>query len=108
MEWMTKSGIQNEAGEHAGGFNGWYDIDRKTYPFVYSEITGYGITTLLFMNSLKVARRPEDARWIMNRAMLKVARRPEDAIQIGARTRAYNTEPDDMYSFESNMLLIFD
>jgi len=104
MEWIVKSGIQNEAGEHAGGFNGWYDMDKRTYPFVYSEITGYGITTLLFLNSLRndrifIQRAEAAAGWIIGKAMHECG---------GARARAYNTEPDHMYSFESNMLLIFD
>ena len=104
VEWLLKSGIQNQDGEHAGGFNGWYDLDKKTYPFVYSEITGYGITTLLFLNSLKhdnslIKRAEMAANWIAEKALHECG---------GARARAYNTEPDHMYSFESNMLLIFD
>ena len=104
IQWLLESGIQNASGEHSGGFNGWYDLDKKTYPFVYSEITGYGITTLLFLNSLKqnplfVKRAEAAAGWITSKALHTCG---------GARARAYNTEPDHMYSFESNMLLIFD
>lgn len=104
INWLLSSGIQNTDGDHKGGFNGWYDIDSKTYPFVYSEITGYGITTLLFANSIKhdpvlIQRAEMAADWIINKSLHDCG---------GARARAYNTEPDHMYSFESNMLLIFD
>lgn len=114
VSWLINSGIQNISGEHAGGFNGWYDIDKKSHPFVYSEITGYGITTLLFLNSLKpdnsfIQRAELAANWIINKAMHPMTRSSLNVVQpCGARARAYNTEPDHMYSFESNMLLIFD
>lgn len=103
-EWLLSSGIQNISGPHAGGFNGWYDIDKKSYPFVYSEITGYGITTLLFLNSLKndglfIKCAEMAAEWVMKCAMHS---------RGGVRARAYNTNPDNAYSFDSNMLYIFD
>lgn len=104
VEWMLNSGIQNTSGEHIGGFNGWHDLDKKTYPFVYSEITGYGMNTLLFFNSLAhtpafVHRAELAAKWIIDSAMHNCG---------GVRTRAYNTDPDNLYSFENNTLYIFD
>lgn len=104
VEWMLNSGIQNTSGEHSGGFNGWYDIDKKIYPFVYSEITGYGITTLLFFNSLAhnpifLNRAELAAKWIIKSAMHECG---------GVKTRAYNTDPDNLYSFENNVLFVFD
>jgi len=50
IHWMLNSGIQNHSHENqqiSGGFNCWYDIERKEYPFIYAEITGYAIETLL-------------------------------------------------------------
>lgn len=104
VEWMLHSGIQNTPGKHAGGFNGWYDIDKKIYPFVYSEITGYGMTTLLFLNSflhkpIFLHRAELAAKWIIDSAMHDCG---------GVRTRAYSTDPDKLYSFENNVLYIFD
>src|SRR3989338_6259122 len=102
--WILDSGIQNTNGSHAGGFNGWYDIDKKNYPFVYSEITGYGITTLIFLNSLApnpvfLNRAEIAAKWIIDSAMHGCG---------GVKTRAYNTSHDKLYSFENNVLFVFD
>ena len=104
IDWMLNSGIQNISGKHTGGFNGWYDLDKKLYPFVYSEITGYGINALLFFNSLAhsltfVQRAKLAARWIIDSAMHDCG---------GVRTRAYNIDPDKMYSFDDNVLYVFD
>jgi len=53
---MLHSGIQNYSYENStinGGFGCWYDMERKEYPFVYGEITGYAIKTLLYLYNLK-------------------------------------------------------
>ncbi|MBI5061129.1 MAG: hypothetical protein HZB67_02345 [Candidatus Aenigmarchaeota archaeon] len=48
--WLLSSGIQNiTSNEKNGSFNSWYDIDSGSYPYMYSEITGYGITALLYL-----------------------------------------------------------
>ncbi len=104
VDWLLNSGIQNTSGDHAGGFNGWFDLDAGSYPFVYSEITGYGITTLLFAHSIRkenifIGRAELAARWVIGRAMHECG---------GARTRAYNSNPDAAYSFENNIIYIFD
>ena len=56
VHWMLYSGIQNYSCKNSainGGFSCWYDIERKEYPFVYAEITGYAIETLLYLHYLK-------------------------------------------------------
>lgn len=48
VNWLLTSGIQNATiGDRAyGSFNAWYEQDTQSYPFVYSEITGY-LTALM-------------------------------------------------------------
>ena len=104
IDWLLNSGIQNVSGKHSGGFNGWYDVDNKIYPFVYSEITGYGITSLLFLNLVRkgeifVQHAEKAAEWIIKQAMHSCG---------GVRARAYTITSDKMYSFENNILYIFD
>jgi len=65
--WVTNSGIQNTSEPHKGSFNSWFDISRREYCFVYSEITGYGITTLLFLDEVEKAKQAAD--WIISNAM---------------------------------------
>jgi len=49
--WLTESGIQNqcEGRKRHGSFNAWYEKDSETYPFVYSEITGYLVTLMCYL-----------------------------------------------------------
>lgn len=45
VDWLLNSGIQSASGYFAG----WYDMGKGKYPFIYDELTGYGIETLLFL-----------------------------------------------------------
>ena len=47
-EWLVNSGIQAEN----GGYYAWFNSTEARYSFLYSEITGYAITSLLFLNKL--------------------------------------------------------
>lgn len=53
-EWLLHSGIQNTSDDPRvhGGVNAWYDLKTKSYPFLYSEITGYAINALLFFHEI--------------------------------------------------------
>lgn len=75
-EWLLNSGIQNMNRLHKGGFNAWYDTITKQYPFVYSEITGYGISTLLYLNEVQsnpelVERACLAANWLKKTAYIE-------------------------------------
>jgi uncharacterized protein YyaL (SSP411 family) len=56
--WFLNSGIQNldKNSKAYGSFNAWYDERSKKYSFAFSEITGYGISTLLYLNNLRSDR----------------------------------------------------
>jgi|SRR3989344_3049852 len=102
--WLINSGIQNLEGEHKGAFNSWFDINTKKYPYAYSEITGYGITTLLFMYQLNkenvfLERAKMAADWIMNKATHKSG---------GILTRYFYEETEFMGSFENEEIFLFD
>lgn len=49
--WLSQSGIRNSAQNTPifGSFNRQYDCTHKTYDLVYNEITGYGISTLVYL-----------------------------------------------------------
>ncbi|MBI2547520.1 MAG: hypothetical protein HYW23_03680 [Candidatus Aenigmarchaeota archaeon] len=106
--WMLNSGIQNisENKLFRGGFNSWFDTEKKYYPFIYSEITGYGITTLLFLNSMYkksvlVSRAKLAADWIIANALNESG---------GVKTRLYydSGNEDKQYSFNNGMIYAFD
>lgn len=106
--WLLHSGIQNIGGETPvrGGFNSWYDFDKNEYSYTYSEITGYAITTLLYLYWLKreellLDRAKLAADWLVEKAM-------HDG--KGVRTRYYynKKDTDHRYSFEGNVIRSFD
>ncbi len=51
--WLLTSGIQNldKSSRAYGSFNAWYDEHSKSHSFAFSEVTGYGISTLLYLNN---------------------------------------------------------
>lgn len=59
IKWLTKSGVRNNDKTKLsfGGINNGYDCSIKEHPFVYSEITGYAIST--FLNIYKWTERGE-------------------------------------------------
>ena len=81
VEWLLNSGINIKNGGDKGALYGWKYLNPPSYPFVYSEITGYAISCFLWihshfgrsdaLNAAKVA-----AEWItknMNSEFLLVA-----------------------------------
>ena len=104
-KWMMDSGIQNLTGNNYGGFNSWFDFETKQYPYIYSEITGYGITSLLFLDKFFegdfVDRARAAADWIIDNELHGCG---------GVKTRDYQHEMDEseVYSFESGNIFAFD
>ena len=46
LKWLLYSGIRIEKGPDAGAIYGWKDLNPPSYPFIYSEATGYATTLL--------------------------------------------------------------
>jgi hypothetical protein len=74
--WLLHSGIQHPPGDPklSGGVHAWYEPHTETYAFLYPEVTGYAITTLLFLNSVNrnqlfLERAKAAASWLLERAM---------------------------------------
>ncbi len=106
--WLLNSGIQNVGGETPvnGGFNAWYNLEENNYFYTYSEITGYAITSLLYLYSLKkeellLGRAKSAANWLVDRALDSSG---------GIKTRYYydRKSADKNYSFQGNIIKSFD
>ncbi|MBF0254519.1 MAG: hypothetical protein HQL11_05290 [Candidatus Omnitrophica bacterium] len=106
--WLVRSGIQNRSGRPQldGGVSAWYEMYRKRYPFLYSEITGYAITCFLFLNNVdprpqwvNAARRA--ATWLMRKAWHPCG---------GVHTRYYLVKnyQSPNYSFHTGRVYAFD
>ena len=95
--WLLHSGIQSTSGDTKGGFHSWYD--GQGYPYVYPEITGYGITTLLYLNQLNLdkiftERAELAASWLVNQA-----------IHPCGGVRGYDWRKGFVYTFDTGMVL---
>src|SRR3989338_2339056 len=100
--WILNSSIQSEK----GGFYAWYDSDKGEYPYLYSEISGYGITALLFLSKLfgadeLIGRARMSADWLIRTSL-----HPSG----GVRTRLYKNDEtaDETYSFSAENIFSFD
>src|SRR3989339_1179686 len=56
MDWFLYSGVQNtintldsEGNDLAGSFNAWCDLENNQFSYAYLEITGYALTTFLYL-----------------------------------------------------------
>ena len=64
--WLSQSGLQNQSrNSHLrGGVAAWYEIQERQYPFLYSEITGYAISTFVFLSRVTGKKK-----WLKNAAL---------------------------------------
>ena len=56
INWLLYSGIQNPEGSYdlndndvSGCFNAWFDLEKNNYSYIYTEISGYALTLLLYL-----------------------------------------------------------
>ncbi|MBN2067707.1 MAG: hypothetical protein JW744_04525 [Candidatus Diapherotrites archaeon] len=106
QNWLLHSGIQAKS----GAFNSWLDLDSETYPFAYSEITGYALTTLVFLNGEGKGSHIESAssaaKWLEEEAVTKEgavkARQYHDANQADKR---FSFKEGNIFSFDCGMVM---
>ncbi len=109
-DWILHSGIQNqnENKKLHGAFNAWHDITNNTYPYMYSEITGYGLSTLAhiaaeFGDNELIRQKITDAHvWLRDVALHESG---------GVRTRDYypgSSAYNEHFDFKNETLYTFD
>ncbi|MDA1208525.1 MAG: terpene cyclase/mutase family protein [bacterium] len=101
-EWMAHSEIQSPD----GGVYAWYDAEKNEHSYLYSEITGYAITTFLYLYKLygdeQYLRQAEKAAdWLMQKAMSECG---------GVKTRYFIDDKavDEHTSFSGGNVFSFD
>lgn len=59
IEWLIQSRIQNVDGNKftRGSFNSWFVQGTGTYPFAYTEATGYGLSLLVYLSNYLLKHR---------------------------------------------------
>ena len=110
--WVLGSGVQvSGRGRSAGAFNAWYDFESHRFQYVYPEITGYGITTLLYIRArhggndlLEGAKAAGD--WVIRHAMHPCGGiRPRDYYERQERSAVFSFERNLIVTFDSGMVL---
>ncbi len=103
VQWLLHSGIKIEDGIDKGALYGWKYLDPPSYPFVYSEITGYAISCYSWIYSelgrqdaLEAAKQA--AEWVMRKMD------SEYLLVAGYRRLDTFTEKGDL----SNQIYLFD
>jgi len=86
-DWLLNSGIQSQSinPQQKGGVAAWHEINKRIYPFLYSEITGYALSAYMFMNRIYpdanwLEAAGSAAEWLMSNAFHPLG---------GVRTRYY-------------------
>jgi len=111
--WLTKTGVYNNDESNKmtyGGVNAYYDVRRKRYPFVYTEITAYTIQLFLYLfrrfedkSYLEKAKRSAD--WLLNVAKS----RGRNSRAYGSFLMGYDLSKERMipkaYSFDNGICL---
>jgi hypothetical protein len=106
ITWLLSSDIRINEGKNKGALYGWKNLNPPSFPFIYSEITGYAITCFSWIalefgnqDALEAAKQASD--WIarnMNSNLL-VARPP-----VGGNES--NNLSNLFYSFDNGMIVI--
>lgn len=106
MSWLLSSDIRIKSGQNKGALYGWKNLNPPSFPFIYSEITGYAITFFswiasVFGNPKALEAANEASDWIVRnmRSNLLVARPP-----------VVSNKPNDLsklfYSFDNSIIVI--
>ena len=106
--WLLNSGIQNLSSDpkKKGGVSAWYEIDTNLYPFLYSEITGYALTTFAYLHRMTGEKVLIDRAKLAANWLDRCARLP----QGGVKTRYYLVPHYETpnYSFHKGRVYTFD
>ena len=106
IDWLLNSDIRIRKGPNKGALYGWKNPNPPSFPFIYSEITGYGITCFSwiaseFGNRLALDAAKEAASWIERNLHSNL---------LFARPAAKKHKPNKLseiyYSFDNGMAII--
>ena len=105
IKWLLTSDIRIKNGFNKGALYGWKNLNPVSFPFIYSEITGYGITTYLWYyaqsSNIAAFQAAKDcSEWIIKnmKSYLLVAR-PAGPVKSDQISNLY-------YAFDNGMIVI--
>ncbi len=115
VEWLFHSGIRIRNGPKKGAMYGWKNLNPPSYPFIYNEITGYAITSFLYIYSelgepeaLEAAK--DSAYWIVKNIRSSSSSSSSYLLPAGSiETHSFNQKGDlsnQIYAFDNGMIII--
>jgi uncharacterized protein YyaL (SSP411 family) len=105
VAWLLSSDIRIHAGKNKGAVYGWKNLNPVSFPFIYSEITGYSITAFCWLYAKSASQAAleaamQSASWI---------ERNMHSYLLFARHLAAN-DPNNLsnifYAFDNGMIMI--
>ena len=103
--WLTQSGIQEQDELNLGGFYAWYSSIEHQYSYLYSEITGYALTCLLFLDRIipspiRQIAVEQAAFWLLDKVWV-----PDEGGYITKVFPQKNTTQRQIFTFDTGMIL---
>jgi len=105
IRWLLSSDIRIKHGKNKGAFYGWKHLNPVSFPFIYSEITGYAVTAFSWLYSESgslafLAAAKEAYEWIMrNMHSHLLFARP-------SVTNGNNNLSEVFYAFDNGVIMI--
>jgi len=115
VKWLLYSGIRIKNGTNRGAVYGWKNLRPPLYPFIYGEITGYAITSYLYIYSelseLEALHSAKDsADWLVRNLYKKHESSSIFLLPAGIIEAANFDQKGDLsnqiYAFDNGMIII--
>jgi len=108
IDWLISSGIQNKKTKLKDSVNAWYDPIKKKYSFVYSEINGYFMTTMVFLYKRTRQKKYlefglKSAKWLIKNAQDKNG--GFKCLFVIDKNSKYSFKQNKIYSFDNGVIL---
>jgi hypothetical protein len=105
LKWLLNSDIRIKRGKNKGALFGWKNLNPVSFPFIYSEITGYSITCFSWIysqysNNYALQAAKDASEWIIKnmRSYILVTR-------VSASSNSDETN-SLYYAFDNGMIMI--
>lgn len=107
--WLTDSGVQikSKDPQEEGGFGSWYDTNIKAWPFIYSEITGYMLTTMCWLYETTGEKKYLDSALKAGHWLLNTTHEPNGGFHCNHPLIAERKEfkRNQQYAFDNGIIL---
>jgi len=115
-KWLLHSGVRIKNGPNCGGLYGWKNLNPPSYPFIYSETTGYAITSYAYIYTelpkyeAALYAAKDSANWLISNLYKKYKSSSVFLMQAGIVEAANFDQKGDLsnqtYAFDNGIIII--